>query len=196
MVNKPQNAYPVLINNWPNFISLARLLSAPVIIWLILTDRMMLAFITCVVAGFSDLLDGYLARILSSPSKIGAILDPIADKILLVGLYLTLGYKGVIPQWLVGMVILRDLAIVGGAVMLHALHKPFTVQPILISKINTLLQIFTVVWVLLQVVFLVHFPLASNILFIMVAVTTVASAASYTMVWLRSMWGENNAYPS
>ena len=179
------NLFTVLIVSWPNLISLARLFSVPLIVWMIVTDKMMLAFLTCCIAGLSDILDGFVARILKSPSTVGAYLDPIADKVLLVGLYLTLGIKGLIFPWLVILIVFRDLLIVGGALLLAMLDKPYKVKPIMISKINTLLQIIAVAFVLGQAAFAFSFPSFTNALFILVAITTVFSGFAYVMLGLK-----------
>ncbi len=190
MVDQYQNTptFTALIGNWPNLISLTRLLAVPFIIWLILSDQMTLALIACILAGISDMLDGYLARILESPSKLGALLDPLADKILLVSLYLTLGFKGDIPYWLMLLVVLRDVLITAGFLSLSILQKPFNGSPIVISKLNTFLQILAVVWVLLQTLMDAYFVMLTNSIFIMVAITTTISWVAYAIMWVRSLF--------
>ncbi|MBV9967789.1 MAG: CDP-alcohol phosphatidyltransferase family protein, partial [Alphaproteobacteria bacterium] len=110
--------------NLPNLITLARLLCVPLAIWLIVEARYGVAFWVFVVAGLSDALDGYIAKRWDQRTPLGAILDPIADKALLAGVYITLGLAGELPQWLVILVVLRDLLIVGGYLLSHGATPP------------------------------------------------------------------------
>ncbi len=128
--------------NLPNFISFIRLLSVPFIVIFILEAQLQLAFGIFLLASLSDLIDGYLARILKARTDIGSILDPIADKALLVALFLVFGYEHYISSWLVILVIFRDVLIVGGAIFLTLFVKTFHVKPLFISKINTVVQVF------------------------------------------------------
>src|ERR1041385_9515241 len=111
---------------------------------------MTMAFWLFVAAGVSDAVDGYLAKHFDSKTELGAYLDPLADKALLVGIYLTLGWVGLIPLWLVILVAFRDLTIVGGALLEHTITQSFKSRPMMISKINTALQIALAAIVLAQ----------------------------------------------
>jgi cardiolipin synthase len=93
------------------------------------------------VAGLSDGIDGYLARRYDWRTPLGALLDPLADKLMLVGLYLALGWGGMLPWWLVGLVVLRDVVIVTGALAYRRYCGDLTMEPSLTSKVNTLFQI-------------------------------------------------------
>lgn len=179
------NLYAVLIITWPNLISLARLASVPLIAWMLLENHIMAAFITCILAGLSDILDGFVARILKTPSLVGAYLDPLADKALLVGMYFLLGYKEFIPLWLVALIIFRDVLIIGGALLLYMFEKSFTVKPLMISKINTLFQIITAAWVLGAQAFSLNMPVITESLIYIVTATTILSGGVYMLVWLR-----------
>lgn len=180
-----QNLYAVLIVTWPNLISLARLISVPIISWLLLSGYTMEAFIVCVLAGLSDILDGFVARLLQTPSTVGAYLDPLADKVLLVGMFILLGYMREVELWLVLLVVFRDVLIIGGTVLLFMFGKTFEVKPLMISKINTLLQIFYVVWLLAVLAFHLSFPWVNELLMYAVMATTILSGAGYVLVWLR-----------
>ena len=103
--------------NLPNLISLARLLMVPLTIWLIFEDRYTAAFWVFIGAGLSDALDGYIAKRFDRRTRLGALLDPAADKTLLAGMYVTLGLAGQLPGWLVVLVILRDFLIILGFVV-------------------------------------------------------------------------------
>ena len=167
---------------WPNFITLARLFSVPLIVWLILTGDYHLAFCLTLIAGISDILDGLLARILKVYSAIGARLDPFADKVLLMGIYTALSMKELVPLWLVILVIFRDILILGGIILLWGMKKNFKIQPLLISKANTFFQIITAASALIEGA---YHPLSPSILFVLfylTGLTTLISALGYTAV--------------
>lgn len=137
----------------PNAISFFRIaLIAPVVLF-IGSGRYMEALILFVVAGLSDGLDGLLARRFDWHTRLGALLDPIADKFLTAATFLTLAYTGQIPVWLAAVVVVRDLVIIGGATAYNYLIAPVEGEPTLISKINTALEILFVVTVLSQAAF-------------------------------------------
>ncbi len=163
--------------------SLARLLSVPVAIWLMLSDRHMAALWLFVAAGVSDALDGFLARQFAVRSVIGSYLDAIADKVLLVGVYVTLGYKGHIEIWLVILVVFRDFLILGGSALQFMLGGTLGVRPLLISKINTTAQLVLASLVLGKLAFVFDDHDATIVLTYVVAVTTFVSGAAYLAVW-------------
>ena len=172
---------------WPNFITLVRLFSVPLIVWLILTGDYHLAFCMTVIAGISDILDGMLARTLKVYSAIGAYLDPFADKMLLMGIYTALSMKELVPLWLVILVVFRDILILGGIVLLWGTRKDFKIQPLLISKVNTFFQITTATGALAQGAY--HFlrPGTLSVLFFSTALTTLISAGGYTIILSRTL---------
>jgi cardiolipin synthase len=137
------------------------------------------------VAGLSDGADGYLAKRYGWHSRVGAILDPLADKLLLTLSYLTLTWLSLIPLWLTAAVILRDLLIVAGALSYHLLIGRFELAPSRLSKANTLLQIVLVVAVMLQQTFEPMPGWTITALVYLVLATTVLSGAHYVMVWSR-----------
>ncbi len=166
----------------PNAITFARLCAVPAAVWLVLQHRFDLAFWVFAAAGVSDALDGWLARVRNARSRLGAILDPVADKALLVSMYVTLAAVGVLPDWLAILVVFRDLLIVGGVLVLYVLGQPPAIQPILLSKANTVLQITLAAGALL----VAGFGLAAgravlDLLVLATAATTLASGAVY--VW-------------
>lgn len=132
----------------PNIITMGRLLAVPLAVYLILSGQLDWAFWLFVAAGISDALDGAIARMFRSRTALGAYLDPIADKVLLVSVYVALGSVGQLPLWLVILVVFRDAMIVGAVMLLYTLKESMAVQPLGISKINTAVQIALVAAVL------------------------------------------------
>lgn len=125
----------------PNLISLVRLCAVPATVWLMLNGRLEAAFVVFALAGLSDGLDGWLARALDMRSTLGAMLDPVADKALLVSVFVTLAVTGVLPGWIAGLVVLRDGVILGGLAALWLLGRRPVIRPLWISKLNTVAQI-------------------------------------------------------
>lgn len=173
--------------NLPNLITLARLLSVPVAVWLIVEERYGAAFWLFVAAGLSDALDGYIAKRFNRRTRLGAVLDPAADKALLAGVYVTLGLAGQLPAWLVGLVVLRDLLIVLAFALIQSFSAEKQVDPLYISKVNTLVQITLVGFVLARLGLDVEAGLATWVLIVTAATTTVLSGVSYLMRWARLM---------
>ena len=130
-----------LLVTLPNLISLARLCAVPATLWLIFHGQLDWAFGLFVAAGISDGVDGWLARVRNARSALGAVLDPLADKALLVSVYIALASVGVLPDWLAMLVVFRDLMIVGGFLTLAVLGLEPVAKPLWISKLNTVLQI-------------------------------------------------------
>ena len=127
--------------NLPNLISLARLLSVPLLVWAILAGKMELAFWLFIAAGISDAVDGFIAKHFGATSALGKYLDPLADKALLLGVYVTLGNAGYLPTWLVILVVFREVIIIGGAILILMLTEEAKIETLRISKINTAAQI-------------------------------------------------------
>ncbi len=171
--------------NLPNLISLARLFCVPVVVWAILDGRMMLAFWLFVAAGVSDAVDGFIAKRFGYVSELGSFLDPLADKALLVSIYITLGIEGYIPNWLVILVVWRDVVIVGGAVLYHTLTQNLKMEPLLISKVNTAAQIFLAGFVLATSALGVDDMWLYQVLIVTVAATTILSGLGYVVRWGR-----------
>ncbi|MFM6281335.1 MAG: CDP-alcohol phosphatidyltransferase family protein, partial [Dolichospermum sp.] len=125
----------------PNIITLMRLILVPVIIVTIGQGNWILAFVCFSLAGVSDAVDGTIARRYSMQTELGAYLDPIADKALLVSIFVMLSIVGLVPSWVAIMVVSRDVMIVGGILLAWLLGSPLPISPNLISKLNTLIQI-------------------------------------------------------
>jgi cardiolipin synthase len=173
--------------NIPNSITLARILSVPVMVWAISSGEMVFAFALFVLAGLSDAVDGYLAKRLDMRSELGAYLDPIADKALIVSIYVTLGIAGAVPRPLVILVVSRDIMIVGAVILAWLLGKPIAAKPLLISKMNTGAQIAFAGLVLASL----GFGFRTGVLFeagiAVVAALTLLSIAAYLRDWVRHM---------
>jgi cardiolipin synthase len=170
--------------NLPNVITFGRLCAVPLAFWLVLEQQLDRAFALFVVAGLSDAVDGWLARRYGGNS-VGALLDPVADKALLVTMYVTLAAVNELPAWLAILVVFRDLIIVGGVIVLAVLGQPVVIRPLFISKVNTLLQIVLVAVVLLRAAFGLALWGAELPLIWMVAATTLASGGAYVWVTAR-----------
>ena len=108
----------------PNIITLGRILLVPVIIWAIASNQMQIAFAIFVIAGVSDAVDGFLAKRFNMASELGALLDPLADKALLVSIFVALGIWGAVPGWLVILVVSRDIMIVAAVIISWLFGKP------------------------------------------------------------------------
>lgn len=171
--------------NLPNMISLARLFSVPLIISLILSHQLVLAFLFFSLAGLSDALDGFLARIFKARTTLGAYLDPIADKALLVGVFAALGQTGLVELWVVILVIFRDVLIIGGILLLFLFKSPIEMKPLMISKVNTVAQLLYALFVLGQGEYFLGIPHLNLFFGYFVALTTVLSGISYVKVGLK-----------
>jgi len=179
----------------PNVITLLRILLTPLLVWLLLDHRMKQALLVFLIAGFSDGLDGLIARVFHQKSKLGAYLDPLADKLLLVSSFILLGHMEKIPYWLVIITVSRDAIIVLGIVtlMLHQLRVE--IKPLLLSKLNTLLQLLTI-FVVLGSVYFTPPSWGLMVLFTLTAMLSIASGLHYILRGIR-LWeaqrGNNNA---
>ncbi len=171
--------------NLANLITLSRLFLVPVAIWLIIRGRDGFAFWVFVVAGLSDALDGFVAKRFDRRTRLGALLDPLADKSLLVSLTITLGLFGALPSWLVILVVFRDAMILGGFLLIQAIAAATEFSPLYISKINTLVQATLIGFVLARRGLEIDPGLLTSLLIFAAAVTTAASGLSYLVRWAR-----------
>jgi cardiolipin synthase len=173
--------------NIPNSITFARILLVPLTVWLLISSAYGAAFLAFVAAGISDWVDGYIARRMKTQSALGAYLDPLADKALLVSTYATLGLIKVIPAWLVLLVITRDILIVGGVMLAWLVDRPLTIKPLFISKLNTAIQIAYVGTVLGVLALSWQATIPLELAALTVAVTTILSGAQYLYAWAQHM---------
>ena len=172
----------------PNIITVLRILLVPPVGWALLTSQYQLAFWLFFIAGFSDALDGFLARFFQWQSRIGAILDPIADKSLMIVTFYCMAWQNLIPWWLFLAIFLRDLIIIGGALAYHFVTRNLQMEPILLGKLNTFLQILLVLAVLTYWAYgLVSAELVRWLVLALLA-STLASGAAYVWIWSRRAW--------
>lgn len=155
------------------------------ILWLIIAGHYAAALLLFLFAGVTDVVDGYLAKQFDWRTWLGALLDPIADKLLIAGLFVTLVYTGDIPFWLAAVVIIRDVVIIAGAAFYHFLIGPFDGEPTRISKLNTALELLFVLLILSQASF--DWPPLAIIIVVGagVLVTVVLSGMDYVWSWSR-----------
>jgi len=169
----------------PNAISVLRIAVVVPVVIFILNGRFDIALLLFMAAGFSDGLDGFLAKRFDWHTRIGALLDPIADKLLVGASFIALVFIGLIPLWLAALVILRDVVIIGGATVYNFLIKPVHGEPTRISKLNTALQLLYVVFVLSRAAFEWPDRVAIIVIGAAVAVTVVVSGTDYVLSWAR-----------
>jgi cardiolipin synthase (CMP-forming) len=173
--------------NIPNLITLGRILLVPIVVWAIVSGQMRIAFILFVVAGVSDGIDGFLAKRFQMKSELGAYLDPLADKALIVSIYISLGIATALPIFLVILVVSRDIMIVSAFLLSLLVGKPMPIRPLMVSKANTAAQIVLAVLVLAEQAFGFHVALASQLMIALVAILTLLSIAFYLAEWVRHM---------
>ncbi len=171
----------------PNLITLGRILLVPIVVWAIVSGAMWIAFVLFVVAGVSDAVDGYLAKRFGMTTELGRYLDPLADKALIVSIYLALGINGLIPRWLVILVVSRDILIVGGIMLSWVMGNPLKIRPLLVSKLNTVAQILFACVVLGTLGFEIKADMLTLMLMIAVAALTLLSVVAYVAEWMRHM---------
>lgn len=169
----------------PNILTVLRIVLVPPIVWALMAQRFGVALLLFVAAGVSDGLDGFLAKQFDWTSRLGALLDPLADKLMLLSSYLTLAWLGLLPVWLVVMVLVRDLVIVSGAVTYHFRVERVEAAPTVISKLNTLLQILLVLSVIAARAMDREAATLVTILVYAVGVSTVWSGVDYVITWSR-----------
>lgn len=172
--------------NWlPNAISLLRIALVAPILMMILEGSFGWALALFWLAGFSDGVDGYLAKRFDWHTRLGALLDPVADKLLVAGIFMTLAYTQHIPVWLAAIVILRDVIIVTGAIAYNFIVGPVQGEPTRISKLNTALQLLFLLFVLSRAGFGWPDEIAITVLGASILVTVVISGIDYVWSWSR-----------
>lgn len=167
----------------PNVLTVLRMFLVAPLVYLLLTGRYPAALTLAVIAGLSDWLDGALARHFGWQSRFGGILDPLADKLLMVSVYAALAWLGELPWWLFVLAVARDLVIVTGGYVYHRLFEPFQPEPTRMSKFNTACQI-ALMWAILLRLAGIGLPApVVGGLIVLVALTLVATLLQYLLLW-------------
>ena len=177
--------------NIPNIITVGRVILVPVVFWLLITGQTQVAFFVFIIAGISDAVDGYLAKTFGWQTELGAYLDPLADKLLIVSIFLALGVDGKLPLWLVVAVVSRDILIVIAVILSWVLDHPVRIKPLIVSKANTVAQIVLAATVLADEGFGLGLGWTRFLQVWLTGALTVASLAAYLHSWLRHMSDES-----
>ena len=174
--------------NLPNILTVMRILLTPLLVIFLQRRMMTPALLVFTIAGISDGLDGFLARTFNQRTTLGAYLDPLADKLLLMSAFVSLSVLGILPSWLAVVVISRDILIVLGIAVCTLWHIHVVISPSKISKLTTFLQLATVFFLLLDLHF-PHFDAVKAVLVWATAVVTTASGVHYLYLGLNLLQG-------
>jgi cardiolipin synthase len=163
------------------------------VVYCLLEERYLIALILIAVAGFSDALDGFLARTFAWRTPLGSLLDPAADKLLIISVFLTLTAQGLVPVALTALVVLRDIVIVGGAALYRIMISPIEGRPTLISKLNTACQLLFVLFTLTALALswpprIIVVTLGATVVF-----TSITSGLDYVVGWSKRAWRKSHA---
>lgn len=167
----------------PNVITIARIISVVPVAWCLWFGFYKVALILLILAGLSDGLDGFLARRYQWFTRLGALLDPVADKLFIVTIMLVFGFKGFLPWWIVWLIFGRDVLIMGGAMVFRWVTGALEMKPLLISKVNTALQLLLLAATLMNVGFYALPQMFMDNLELVVAISTIMSGAAYVIFW-------------
>ena len=176
---------PSKILNLPNILSLIRLIFVPITVWLLLEERYEFTFFIFIFCCLTDGLDGYIAKRFKLETNLGRILDPIADKALLMSVFLALGFEGFMESWIVIAAIFRDSLIIFGSILLYMFYNEYKIQPIFISKINTLFQFLLAVIIIGNLAFNIFHLDVIYLLELVVGITIIVSGVAYVVHWGR-----------
>lgn len=180
----------------PNAVTIGRIILIPPIVALLALEHYLAAVVLLAVAGLSDALDGWLVRRYGWHTPLGAWLDPAADKLLMLGVYVAVTLSGLLPLWLLLLVVGRDVWLTAGSALYRVVVGPLAIRPLLISKVNTFLQITLVLVAIVKVGMLALDPIWVQLLMIVVAFTTLASGLAYTVQWGYYAWRHLHGHPS
>ena len=175
------------LSSLPNLITIGRTVLVPVVFWLVLTGKTQTAFVLFLLAGVSDAIDGYLAKRFGWQTTLGAYLDPLADKLLIVSIFMAMGFLGELPSWLVIAVVSRDILILIGVVMTWLVGPPMQISPSIVSKANTTAQIVLAALVLADEGYGLGLAGIRQVLIWTTATLTIASLILYARTWLEHM---------
>lgn len=178
----------------PNLITMARILCVPLIVWTITSGHMLPAFLLFLAAGISDAVDGFLAKRFGMATELGALLDPLADKALIVSIYVALGFTEALPRWVVILVVSRDILIVGGFLLAMLIERPMAVRPHPVSKLNTVAQILLAGLVLASLGLKFDAGWLLPVLLGLVTILTLLSIGFYVAEWIRHFGTNGTAH--
>jgi len=170
----------------PNLITCLRIILVPIFVIYVIHDRLLPALVVFAIAGVSDGVDGFVARVFNQKSKLGSYLDPLADKFLLVAAFITLAIRDLLPPWLMVIVISRDVLILLGVLILFLMRVEIIIRPSILSKVNTCMQLVSVFVVLCRDHLPLIAPLSGHI-FWLTGALTIGSGLHYMRFWLRTM---------
>jgi cardiolipin synthase (CMP-forming) len=173
--------------NTANTLTMLRFVMVPMVIVALVNESWLIAFVAFVTAGITDAVDGWVARRFDQRTELGAYLDPLADKALLVSIYITLAIEGLLPSWLAVLVVSRDIMIVGAVILAWVIDKPVEINPLKLSKANTFGQIGLAALKLGSLAFALEIDRAIAFGVYAIAALTVASMAAYLAAWFRHM---------
>ena len=174
--------------NLPNFITLLRVILVPIVFWLLITGQTEVAFVLFIIAGISDAVDGYLAKTFGWQTELGAYLDPLADKLLIVSIFIGLGVRNELPLWLVIAVVSRDILIVAAVLLAWQLdRRVLRIKPLAVSKVNTMMQILLAATVLADGAFGLGLDTTRVVLVWITGALTLLSLAAYLRAWFLHM---------
>ncbi|MBL4775549.1 MAG: CDP-alcohol phosphatidyltransferase family protein [Mariprofundus sp.] len=184
---------PERILNIPNLLTLARIILTPFIIYAIIEHQAVLALLLMAIAGITDMLDGAIARYFNQRSRVGAFMDPLADKLLLISTIVTLYFIDQIPLFLFLAVVFRDLIIVVGAIAYEMVTHKLEIQPSIASKITTFLQIVLVLIVLFEMAWQLPGDALLHLAVWLTFAFTCISGLQYMIVWMRKAVSDEGA---
>ena len=180
----------------PNILTICRILIIFPTLWLLYFNQYRDALMLLIIAGLSDALDGYLARAFDWKTRLGSILDPIADKFLIASSFLVLTLQGAVPIWVTAIILGRDLIIFSGAIAYRLLYRNLDIAPSLLSKMNTALQIFSVIYLVFSLSGYPYFATdlldyLNSYLFYLLAFLGFISGIDYIIVWSRKAFNHS-----
>jgi cardiolipin synthase len=179
----------------PNLITALRFLLIPVLVLLLVEQRYAAAFAVFIVSALSDLADGLIARHWNLRTRLGAIADPLADKLTMLAVTLVLAFQALIPAWLAVAIVARDVVIMGGAVAFHVVVGRVEMAPSWLSKFNTVLEFSVLSALLADAARAIEVTALLPPLFVLVMVTILGSGAQYVLVWGRKAMESRRSRP-
>lgn len=178
---------------FPNFLTLLRIIAIPVFLAFLAQGNYAAAFVLLVCAGVTDVVDGAIARLTDSHSDLGAVMDPIADKLLLLSSFLMLGAAGHLPAWIVTLVISRDLIVMLGYCLIFVVDQEWVeIDPSRLGKMSTFVQLFTVGFVLVAVA-RPDLPLTWFVRAMMLLTAAITACSGVQYVYRGLLWHQRNA---